>query len=212
MYMQARYYDPVIGRFYSNDPIGFRDVHSFNRYAYANNNPYKYTDPTGMASCSRSGGCSPSTNPRNTTGTNLGPIIRANMPSASAVAETAIDFTPVVGDVKGFADFAAEPSLTNGVAAVAGIVPVVGDAAAKAIKAFSKEKQALVDMAKMDKKGGGVTQGDMDAYSELNAELPDPFPANKVRGLESHPNRPHGQEPHGHVVPVNHIPEKKENE
>ena len=46
--MQARYYDPVIGRFYSNDPIGFRDVHSFNRYAYANNNPYKYVDPTGM--------------------------------------------------------------------------------------------------------------------------------------------------------------------
>jgi RHS repeat-associated protein len=47
MYMQARYYDPVIGRFYSNDPLGFRDIHSFNRYAYANNNPYKYTDPDG---------------------------------------------------------------------------------------------------------------------------------------------------------------------
>lgn len=46
-YMQARYYDPVLGRFYGNDPIGFGDVHSFNRYAYANNNPYKYTDPTG---------------------------------------------------------------------------------------------------------------------------------------------------------------------
>ena len=49
-YMQARYYDPVIGRFYSNDPVGFRDVHSFNRYAYANNNPYKYVDPSGMCS------------------------------------------------------------------------------------------------------------------------------------------------------------------
>jgi len=47
VYMQARYYDPVIGRFYSNDPVGFRDVHSFNRYAYANNNPYRYTDPNG---------------------------------------------------------------------------------------------------------------------------------------------------------------------
>tara|TARA_Y100001934_G_scaffold266690_1_gene346445 strand:+ start:297 stop:1736 length:1440 start_codon:yes stop_codon:yes gene_type:complete len=47
VYMQARYYDPVIGRFYSNDPIGFRDVHTFNRYAYANNNPYKYVDPDG---------------------------------------------------------------------------------------------------------------------------------------------------------------------
>ncbi|MBA6379207.1 MULTISPECIES: RHS repeat domain-containing protein [unclassified Colwellia] len=49
-YMQARYYDPVIGRFYSNDPVGFRDVHSFNRYAYANNNPYKYIDPDGRSS------------------------------------------------------------------------------------------------------------------------------------------------------------------
>jgi RHS repeat-associated protein len=58
-YMQARYYDPVIGRFYSNDPIGFRDMHSFNRYAYANNNPYKYVDPTGMFSdCSSDPNCS----------------------------------------------------------------------------------------------------------------------------------------------------------
>jgi len=47
-YMQARYYDPVIGRFYSNDPVGFTNVHTFNRYAYANNNPYKYTDPNGQ--------------------------------------------------------------------------------------------------------------------------------------------------------------------
>jgi RHS repeat-associated protein len=46
-YMQARYYDPLLARFYSNDPIGFRDIYSFNRYAYANNNPYKYFDPDG---------------------------------------------------------------------------------------------------------------------------------------------------------------------
>ena len=52
--MQARYYDPVIGRFYSNDPVGYlghiqrgNPVHGFGRYAYANNNPYKYTDPDG---------------------------------------------------------------------------------------------------------------------------------------------------------------------
>ncbi|TQV87929.1 RHS repeat-associated core domain-containing protein [Aliikangiella coralliicola] len=48
-YMQARYYDPVIGRFYSNDPVGYRDVYTFNRFAYANNNPYKFTDPNGEA-------------------------------------------------------------------------------------------------------------------------------------------------------------------
>lgn len=52
-YMQARYYDPVIGRFYSNDPVNTighfsqGNIHGFNRYAYANNNPYKYTDPDG---------------------------------------------------------------------------------------------------------------------------------------------------------------------
>jgi hypothetical protein len=48
--MQARYYDPVIGRFYSNDPVGWtpkNPVMSFNRYLYVNNNPYKYTDPNG---------------------------------------------------------------------------------------------------------------------------------------------------------------------
>ncbi|WP_172439787.1 RHS repeat-associated core domain-containing protein [Pseudoalteromonas piscicida] len=49
-YMQARYYDPVIGRFYSNDPLSFRGIHSFNRYAYGNNNPYKYIDPDGLNS------------------------------------------------------------------------------------------------------------------------------------------------------------------
>lgn len=49
-YMQARFYDPVIGRFYSNDPVGWTPtspIHSFGRYTYANNNPYKYTDPNG---------------------------------------------------------------------------------------------------------------------------------------------------------------------
>jgi uncharacterized protein RhaS with RHS repeats len=50
MYMQARYYDPVIGRFYSNDPVGFTgEVDTFNRYSYVGNNPYKYTDPNGQS-------------------------------------------------------------------------------------------------------------------------------------------------------------------
>jgi len=48
-YMNARYYDSRIGRFVSADPVSFLDggAELFNRYAYANNNPYKYTDPTG---------------------------------------------------------------------------------------------------------------------------------------------------------------------
>ena len=44
------------GRFYSNDPVGFRDVHSSNHYAYANNNLYKFVDPNGMDAVSIKGG------------------------------------------------------------------------------------------------------------------------------------------------------------
>lgn len=48
-YMQQRYYDPEIGRFLSVDPVtAYSDpVGAFNRYWYANNNPYRFTDPDG---------------------------------------------------------------------------------------------------------------------------------------------------------------------
>jgi RHS repeat-associated protein len=48
-YMGARYYMPLLGRFTGIDPVEFvpEQPHSFNRYAYANNNPYKYVDPDG---------------------------------------------------------------------------------------------------------------------------------------------------------------------
>ena len=48
-YYGARWYDPSIGRFISMDPEGFNEgnFQSFNRYAYANNNPYRYVDPNG---------------------------------------------------------------------------------------------------------------------------------------------------------------------
>ncbi|MFY2763921.1 RHS repeat-associated core domain-containing protein [Arenimonas sp. MALMAid1274] len=48
-YMQQRYYDPHIGRFLSVDPVtpDTSTVWNFNRYNYAANNPYKFTDPDG---------------------------------------------------------------------------------------------------------------------------------------------------------------------
>ena len=46
--MQARYYEPVIGRFYSNDLVVYTgEVDTFNRYFYVANNLFKYTDPNG---------------------------------------------------------------------------------------------------------------------------------------------------------------------
>ena len=54
-FIQACYYDPFIGRFYSDDPVdvlGHRErgnsiAHGFGRYTYVNNNPYKYVDTDG---------------------------------------------------------------------------------------------------------------------------------------------------------------------
>ena len=48
-YFGARWYDAELGRFISVDPAGFDEdnVQLFNRYAYANNNPYRYVDPDG---------------------------------------------------------------------------------------------------------------------------------------------------------------------
>jgi len=48
-YFGARWYDPRVGRFMGVDPAGFNEdnIHSYSKYAYANNNPYVYVDPDG---------------------------------------------------------------------------------------------------------------------------------------------------------------------
>ena len=48
-YFGARWYHPEVGRFLVIDPAGVapENMHSFNRYAYANNNPYTHVDPSG---------------------------------------------------------------------------------------------------------------------------------------------------------------------
>jgi RHS repeat-associated protein len=46
-YYRARYYDPRLGRFISEDPIGFEGGDNF--FAYVDNNPVNITDPLGEA-------------------------------------------------------------------------------------------------------------------------------------------------------------------
>jgi RHS repeat-associated protein len=45
-YYRARYYDPIVGRFLSEDPIGFDGEANF--YPYVRNNPVIARDPTGL--------------------------------------------------------------------------------------------------------------------------------------------------------------------
>jgi RHS repeat-associated protein len=57
VYMQARYYDPSVGRFLSADPVtpSPGNTFNFNRYNYTSNNPINHIDPDGRcadgASC-----------------------------------------------------------------------------------------------------------------------------------------------------------------
>jgi len=48
-YMRARYYDPVVGRFISEDPIGLAG--GVNPYAFALSDWVNYADPTGLDRC-----------------------------------------------------------------------------------------------------------------------------------------------------------------
>lgn len=51
-YMQQRHYDPVAMRFLSVDPVHLdASGGNFNRYWYANNNPYTFVDPDGRFGC-----------------------------------------------------------------------------------------------------------------------------------------------------------------
>ena len=46
MFYRARFYDPQIGRFISEDPIGFKG--GVNWYAYVDNNSINFSDPLGL--------------------------------------------------------------------------------------------------------------------------------------------------------------------
>ncbi|MEE4244086.1 MAG: RHS repeat-associated core domain-containing protein [Kangiellaceae bacterium] len=100
--MQARYYDPVIGRFYANDPVDFKGhmelnntVNGFGRYTYANNNPYKYVDPDGKIAISQQLVFKIATNPNT-------PRATAKLGARAAAAAATSQVDPVVpgpGDV-----------------------------------------------------------------------------------------------------------------
>jgi RHS repeat-associated protein len=179
-YNRYRDYDPTTGRYVQADPIGLAG--GANPYLYAEGNPVRYVDPKGLF-----------------------------IDTIADIGFVLYDLYRI-GKDNIFGDGCEGDSLGGnlmalGLDAGAIFVPfVTGAGPASRAARFSNEKQALVDMAKADKKRG-VSRGDMDAYQDLNAGLPDPFTANRVRIDEGHPSRsPHSQVPHGHVGPVDHIP------
>jgi len=73
-YYRARYYDPALGQFVSADPIGFA-AGDLNIYTYVENDPFNWTDPSGL----QTGICKPGAGtPLN----NTGPICGAGVAAA----------------------------------------------------------------------------------------------------------------------------------
>ncbi|WP_412486636.1 RHS repeat-associated core domain-containing protein [Shewanella chilikensis] len=116
-YMQARYYDPLIGRFYNNDTVGTvahlntpNGIHGFNRYAYANNNPYRYTDPDGQTTAPLRGAF--------WVGTRIGAAINYGIQAATGASLGVLVYNAVHNEsadpVKGILEGATEGEKTKG--------------------------------------------------------------------------------------------------
>jgi RHS repeat-associated protein len=110
MFFNARWLDPAIGRFAQADSIVPSGVQGYDRYAYGNNNPIKYTDPTGHCPvCST--GVVTLTGGFTMVGIGLGAMILA--PEVLAIAAGVAVITIVVIAADTVYDYATTPTANN---------------------------------------------------------------------------------------------------
>jgi RHS repeat-associated protein len=202
-YMQQRYYDSTAMRFLSVDPVpvGTTEGSNFNRYWYANNNPYKYVDPDGREA-----------GPAFKAIHDIDAGISRNQSTPNEIGAGAIaDFIPVIGDLKGIAAAIADPSAVNVAAAVVGLGGPVGDAAAKAIKGAGNVADAARGTIHVDSKGnaiptpaGGGIQGSPDGrYVQAVDAKGNPTGVRIDGGHKASTHSdPRAQQPHAHVPGV----------
>ena len=121
-YMQARYYDPVIGRFLSNDPVAFAPDRPqyFNRYSYALNDPVNKIDPDGEFA-------------QAIVGAIVGAVIDGGIEAAVQVATTG-----GISDVGAIGGAAAEGAAIGALTGGVGNVVKAGKGAAKIASATKK--------------------------------------------------------------------------
>ncbi len=96
-YYVARYYDPVVGRFISADTIVPQPGSSqaYDRYAYTNNNPINFNDPSGNYACADfddNGKCIPEIKSKVAGPLPSSPVTSNNTPTATNGVNTPVPY------------------------------------------------------------------------------------------------------------------------
>ena len=98
MFYQSRFYDPSLSRFASPDTIipGNQGVQAWDRYAYTNNNPLRYTDPTGHKNCEEDGYNCPGDDIKQATQTPTPTMTITPRPTLTSYPTTTPTITPTI--------------------------------------------------------------------------------------------------------------------
>jgi len=188
-YYNARWYDPELGRFITEDPA--KD--GLNWYTYVRNNPLKYTDPTGMWVQALP---------------QLVDLGKALLYS-TAVTSAVVLLNEVWDDVKDTLDYAfnmdgeAEEPKSEGEEQSEPAPEETKEN--EGSKRHTPDQEAVIEIAQEGVENGGVSEEDAETLVEWGKEAG----FNNARGPEVHPNRPGiGKEPHIHIGPIRHLPVK----
>jgi RHS repeat-associated protein len=188
-YMQQRYYDPSIGRFYSNDSVGFtakNPVMSFGRYIYVSNNPYKYADPDGRFQLVQTltgaivGGAIGAVS--GGTGAALASLFQGEMPTLNSIYKGAANGAAVGAVAGGFA----VGSITGDVVGVAILTTKVALSTAAATMVVGAATEVITSKAFPDEKMEALKAENQQLKSEnsgLEAKLENV--ENKLEAVES---------------------------
>lgn len=143
VYMQARYYDPTVGRFLGPDPArpSPGKPATFNRFAYGSDNPVGNVDPDGRQTLPR----------------DVYQIDWQDHRTRETASEFAIGVVPIAGAVQGVLTAIAEPTATNIALAAVGAIPEIGGAIGAASRGVSAAERATVLANQMGRTKNFVT-------------------------------------------------------
>jgi RHS repeat-associated protein len=96
-FFQARWFDSYLNRWISPDtivPLAEQGIQAWNRYAYVNNNPVRFSDPTGHVICDEEGYCHDQKKGEYRASVRYGPVQNSKSSLEDALSGNGQDDTP----------------------------------------------------------------------------------------------------------------------